>query len=225
MKPRFTGRLEIPCATLAALVIAGACTTANMTDYTPVNEKTKFSEDVLYRAARDTAEHLDLRVQAGDNGTTFDTREKQVATSSIPRLSYKFSFHVETSGGVLAIKANCVKNSTTSESEFSDCGDDRPARVVELQAALRKQTLERAKADNSNSSDFAHFGEPEEADAGKASSKKDEKASDEGSKGDKGKTEDKKKADSKESDKKADSKDSDKGDSSKTGTKTSAKKK
>jgi hypothetical protein len=210
VEPRI-GRFEIQCATLAAFVIAGACTTANMTDYTPVNEKTKFSEDVLYRAARDTAEHLDLRVQAGDNGTSFDTREKQIATSSIPRLSYKFSFHVETTDGMLVIKANCVKNSTTSEAEFSDCGDDRPAKVVELQAALRKQTLERAKADKSDSADFAHFGEPEPADAGKGD--KDEKAP---ADKDKRKAEDKKKADSK---------DSDKGDSSKPSAKTSAKKK
>jgi len=191
-----------------------------MTDYTPVNEQTKFSEDVLFRASRDAAEHLDLRVTASDSGTAFDTREKEVATSSIPRLSYKFSFHVETSGGMLVIKANCVKNSTTSEAEFSDCGDDRPAKVVELQAALRKQALERAKSDDSNSADFGHFGEPEKPDAGKGSSKEDEKASaGEGSKGDK-KTEGKK-ADSKDSEKKADSKDSEKGGASKGETKAS----
>jgi hypothetical protein len=180
---------------------------------------------VLFRAARDAAEHLDMRVQAGESGTAFDTRERQVATSSIPRLSYKFSFHVETSGGMLVIKANCVKNSTTSEAEFSDCGDDRPAKVVELQAALRKQTLERAKADDSNSADFGHFGEPEQADAGKGSSKQDEKASaNEGSKGEgkgDGKKTEGKKADSKDSEKKADSKDPEKGGSSKGDTKSS----
>ena len=225
MKARFISRIEMRCAALAAsaVLVAGACTTANMTDYSPVNEKTKFSEDVLFRAARDAAEHLDMRVQAGDSGTSFDTREKEVATSSIPRLSYKFSFHVETSGGMLVIKANCVKNSTTSEAEFSDCGDDRPAKVVELQAALRKQALERAKADDSNSADFGHFGEPEEAapDGGKGSGKGNPKASsDESSKGDKAKADDKK-----AEGKKADSKDSDKGDSSKANPKASAKKK
>jgi hypothetical protein len=222
VKPRFISRfggLLAAAAAPAVFVIAGACTTANMTDYTPVNEQTKFSEDALYRGARDAAEHLDLRVQAGEGGTSFDTREKQVATSSIPRLSYKFSFHVETSGGMLVIKANCVKNSTTSESEFSDCGDDRPAKVVELQAALRKQALERAKANESNSADFGHFGEPEEApDAGKGAGKDEEKAS-------ASSKSDKKAEDKKAEDKKSDSKDSEKGDSSKGTGKSSAKKK
>src|SRR5689334_25008598 len=116
-----------------------------MTSYTPVEEKTKYKEDTLFRSARDAAEELGFVVTAGEGSATFDTREKEVATSSIPRLSYKYSFHVETQGGVLSIKATCSKNSTTNESEFKDCGADRPQRVVDLQAKLHKLTLARAK--------------------------------------------------------------------------------
>ena len=196
-----------------------------MTTYAPVNETTKYSEDVLFTAAEKAAEDIGLRPVSGEGSTTFDTREKEVATSSIPRLSYKFSFHVETTGGVLVITANCSKNSTTNESTFGDCGDDRPERVVDLQAALMKHTLERAKTEQARSPDFAGFGEAEhEADAGKASSKDDDKASS----GKGASADDKKKAD----DDKTDSKDSadkgaskDKGSAAKDKAKPSSKKK
>jgi hypothetical protein len=172
---------------LAAMLVVGACSTANMTTYAPIDEKTKFSEDTLYRAARDAAEELGFAVTAGENSSTFDTREKQVATSSVPRLSYKYTFHVETTGGNLVIQSSCKSNSSMSEDTFSSCGDDRPAQVVKLQAALRKRTLERAKVDETKSPDFAGFGEPEKADAadaGKASAKSAKKgASDEDSSG------------------------------------------
>jgi hypothetical protein len=163
---------------LAALVVVVACSTANMTTYAAVDERTKFSEDTLYRAARDAAEELGLAVTAGEGSATFDTREKEVATSGVPRLSYKFTFHVETTGGNLVIRATCMKNSSMSEDSFSDCGDDRPERVVKLQAALRKRTLERAKTDESKSPDFTGFGEPEkdDADAGKPAAKGSDKA-------------------------------------------------
>jgi hypothetical protein len=196
-----------------ALFVVVACSTANMTSYTPVEEKTKYKEDTLFRAARDAAEDLGFVVTAGEGSSTFDTREKQVATSSIPRLSYKYTFHVETSGGVLSIKASCSKNSTTNESEFSDCGDDRPKRVVDLQEKLHQLTLKRAVKDQDRAPDFSHFGEAEEApDAGKAS-----KASNKGGdKADKSKGSDK--ADkSKGSDKADKSKDDDESDSKESG--------
>lgn len=158
-----------------ALVFAAACTTAHMTDYTPVNEKTKYSEDVLLSAAKGAADELGLRVVAGEGSSTFDTREKEVATSSIPRLSYKYTFHVETTHGELVIRSTCVENSTTNESDFKDCGDDRPERVVQLQAALRKRTLERAKTEQARAPDFSGFGEPE-ADADKPQDGKDSKS-------------------------------------------------
>jgi hypothetical protein len=80
---------------------------------------------------------------------------------------------VDTTHGELLIQTTCTANSTTSEGEFKDCGDDRPARVVELQAMLRKRTLERAKTEQSRTPDFSNFGEPEAApDAGKPSDEK-----------------------------------------------------
>src|SRR5260221_13753511 len=101
-------QLMPPRAEIAgALLLTIGCASAGMTTYSPVSEKTKYSADTLYRAARDAAGELGFQV-IGTEGTAdaFDTREKQVAISSIPRLSYKYSFHVETSDGVLSIKAS-----------------------------------------------------------------------------------------------------------------------
>jgi len=187
---------------VASVFFAVACSTANMTSYTPVEEKTKYKEDTLFRSARDAAEELGFVVTAGEGSATFDTREKEVATSSIPRLSYKYTFHVETQGGVLSIKATCSKNSTTNESEFKDCGDDRPKRVVEFQEKLHKLTLARAKKNQDNSPDWSHFGEPEESDSDKTADKAD--------KGDKGDDKSDKKNDDKAD--KADKKSADKDD-------------
>jgi len=158
----------------SALAFSQACTTAHMTTYAPVNDKTKYSEDVLFSAAEKAAEQLGFRVVASEGSATFDTREKEVATSSIPRLSYKYSFHVEATHGELVIQASCSQNSTTSETEFKDCGDDRPARVVQLQSELHERTLELAKTEQANAPDFRGFGEPE-PDAGKASDVKSSK--------------------------------------------------
>ncbi|HVW29917.1 MAG TPA: hypothetical protein VHC69_31355 [Polyangiaceae bacterium] len=155
-----------------ALAFAGACSTAHMTTYTPVDEKTKYSEDVLLSAAKDAAEELGFRVVAGEGSSTFDTREKEVATSSIPRLSYKYTFHVDTTHGELLIQATCIQNSTTNESEFKDCGDDRPERVVMLQAQLHKKTLEHAKTEQARAPDFSGFGESD-SDADKSEGGKD----------------------------------------------------
>jgi hypothetical protein len=193
---------------VASVFFAVACSTANMTSYTPVEEKTKYKEDTLFRSARDAAEELGFVVTAGEGSATFDTREKEVATSSIPRLSYKYTFHVETQGGVLSIKATCSKNSTTNEGEFKDCGDDRPKRVVDLQEKLHKLTLARAKKNKDNSPDWSHFGEPEESDSDKTADKDDksDKGDDKSDKSDKKSADkdDKKSAD--KSDKKSDGK-------------------
>jgi hypothetical protein len=172
-RTRFVGVAICVVALSGAMVLAAACSTANMTTYAPVDEKTKYSDDVLLSAAKGAAEELGFRVVAGEGSSTFDTREKEVATSSIPRLSYKYTFHVETTHGNLVIQSTCLANSTTAEADFKDCGDDRPARVVQLQAALRKRTLERAKTEQSRSPDFSGFGEPEAApDAGKPQEEK-----------------------------------------------------
>jgi hypothetical protein len=146
----------------STLGVALGCAGANMTTYAPVSQKTKFSEDSLYSAARDAAEQLGYNPRVADGQShSLDTREQQVAISNVPRLSYKYSFHIETGGGVLSIAAACVKNSATSEKTFSDCGDDRPERVVHAQSALKKRILELAPRADANTPDWGSFGKPE----------------------------------------------------------------
>src|SRR5215831_6005343 len=191
VKERFIAGLVAP-----AFLAAVACSTANMTSYTPVEEKTKYSEDTLFRAARDSAEQLGFVVIKGEGSAVFDTREKEVSTSSIPRLAYKYTLHVETTGGVLSIKSECSKNSSTNEATFSDCGDDRPKRVIEFMDKLHKATLARAVKEQDRNPDFSHFGEPEE-DESKTAAKDSDKGGDKGDdaksddKGDKAKSDDK----------------------------------
>ena len=198
----------------ATLGIAIGCGGANMATYTPVSEQTKFSADSLYSAARDAADQLKHQPRAADSQShSLDTREKEVATSSIPRLSYKYSFHIETGGGLLAITAACTKNSATSEHTFHECGDDRPERVVQELATLKARILELAPKVEANTPDWGNFGKPEQPDGGAEPSDKkpsdktdkagkaDKKTSDKSDKGDKG-------------DKKADKKPSDKSDKS-----------
>ncbi|HEX7671905.1 MAG TPA: hypothetical protein VF395_20060, partial [Polyangiaceae bacterium] len=132
------------------------------------NEQTKFSADSLYSAARDAADQLKYVPRADPQSHSIDTREKEVATSSIPRLSYKYSFHIETSGGLLSITAACTKNSATSEATYSECGDDRPERVVQELAALKKRTLELAPKVEANAPDWGSFGKAEEPEDGAA---------------------------------------------------------
>lgn len=152
---------------VSALAAAWACGGANMSTYTPVNEQTKFSEDSLYQAARDAADQLQYQSRADPQTHTLDTREKEIATSSIPRLSYKYSFHLETSNGVLSITAACTKNSATSEHTFSDCGDDRPERVVQELDALKVKILQLAPKVDANAPDWGNLGKPAaNADAG-----------------------------------------------------------
>ena len=165
-------------AYLLAAALAAGCSTANMTSYSPVSEKTKFSSESLHRAARDAAEHLGYRPRGDDAGSEIiDTREKEVAVSSVPRLSYKYSFHIETTSGLLSINALCTKNSATSEKTFSDCGSDRPARVVDELGLLRKRILELAATVEARTPDWKGFGETTSpADAGASATKPAEPA-------------------------------------------------
>jgi hypothetical protein len=203
----------------ATLGIAIGCGGANMATYTPVSEQTKFSADSLYSAARDAADQLKHQPRAADSQShSLDTREKEVATSSIPRLSYKYSFHIETGGGLLAITAACTKNSATSEHTFHECGDDRPERVVQELATLKARILELAPKVEANTPDWGNFGKPEQPDGGaepsakKASAKKpsDKKPSDKTDKADKKPSDKSDKSD--KGDEKADKKTSDKSD-------------
>jgi hypothetical protein len=195
---------------LCALAYLTGCGTAGMTTYTPVHQKTKYSADSLHIAARDAIDQLGYQPAGGDAGAhVIETREKQVATSSIPRLSYKYSFKIETENGVLEISATCVQNSASSESTFKDCGDDRPQRVVNEQKKLAKRILEIAPNAESKNVDWSGYGQPEpEPEKPEKSDKKDEKADKKADKKEEKADKKEEKADKKEE--KADKKDSEK---------------
>ncbi|HVU03671.1 MAG TPA: hypothetical protein VHE30_18055 [Polyangiaceae bacterium] len=163
---------------LAPLVVA--CGGANMTTYTPVHEETKYSEDSFFAAARTGAERLGYVTRASDSAThALDTREKQVAVSSVPRLSYKYSFHIETGGGTLSIEATCLENSATNENSFKDCGDDRPDRVVKELAALKKEILEAAPSASRDKTDWGALDDSKAGSAAKDDDEADAKGKDE----------------------------------------------
>jgi hypothetical protein len=195
---------------LCALTYLTGCGTAGMTTYTPVHQKTKYSADSLHIAARDAIDQLGYQPAGGDAGAhVIETREKQVATSSIPRLSYKYSFKIETENGVLEISATCVQNSASSESTFKDCGDDRPQRVVNEQKKLAKRILEIAPNAESKNVDWSGYGQPEpEPEKPEKADKKDEKADKKADKKEEKADKKEEKADKKEE--KADKKDSEK---------------
>jgi hypothetical protein len=186
---------------LCAVLYAAGCGGAGMNTYTPVHQKTKYSADSLHIAARDAIDQLGYQPAGSDaQAHVIETREKQIAVSSIPRLSYKYAFKIETANGVLEINATCVQNSATSENSFQDCGDDRPQRVINEQKKLLKRILEIAPNAESKNVNWEGFGQPEPEED---KSEKDEKA-DKGKKGDKADKEDKK---DEKADKKSDKKD------------------
>jgi hypothetical protein len=187
------------------LVSVVGCGGAGMNTYTPVHQKTKYSADSLHIAARDAIDQLGYQPAGGDEGAhVIETREKQVAVSSIPRLSYKYAFKIETTNGVLEINSTCVENSATSENSFKDCGDDRPQRVINEQKKLLKRILEIAPNAESKNVNWEGYGQPEPAEDKSSKDEKDDK----GKKGDKADKESK--ADKK--DEKADKKDDKKSD-------------
>ena len=160
---------------LSALVSVAACGGAGMKTYTPVHQKTKYSADSLHIAARDAIDQLGYQPAGGDSEAhVIETREKQVAVSSIPRLSYKYAFKIETTNGVLAIDCSCVENSATNEGSFKDCGDDRPQRVINEQKKLLKRILEIAPNAESKNVNWEGYGQPEPEED--KSDKKEEKA-------------------------------------------------
>lgn len=129
-----------------SLLILG-CGGAGMTDYKPVSEKTKFDEDALLGASASALEARGYVAATDHDSATVTTREKEVATSSVPALSYKYTWEISTKGGRLVIKSTCKQNSSMSRTKFSDCGDERPARLIAEQKALRTDILKRAKGD------------------------------------------------------------------------------
>ncbi len=117
-----------------------------MQSYTPVKEKTKVEPDRLFHVARSVAEAKGyVAIEEESKPYTFETREREVAVSSVPRLSYRYTFQVSAKDGTLAIKATCTQNSSMNREKYEDCGDERPKRVIDEQQALRDAILQRIK--------------------------------------------------------------------------------
>jgi hypothetical protein len=137
-------RYSIPLVT-AALVVS-ACGGAGFKSYEPVAEKTSLDQDQLFTAAQRTIEKLGYQPVKFDRaGHTVSTREKEVGYSSVPRLSYRYSFTIETQGGQLSITVSCTMNDSLNREKFEDCGDERPDRVLDEMEALRAEILETGK--------------------------------------------------------------------------------
>ncbi len=134
------GRLVL----LASLLVFG-CASESMLAYSPVKEKTKLSEDVLFTATRRSLDANRFIAIESSEPFTLTTREKEVFISSVPRLAYRYTFIVTTQGGTLSIRASCVQNSAMSREKYEDCGEERPERVIREQKALHADILKRAK--------------------------------------------------------------------------------
>ena len=117
-----------------------------MVAYKPVSEKTKLSSDSLFQAATTVLEQKGFFITDRDPGTyIIKTREKEVAVSSVPRLSYKYEYTVTTQNSTLSITSTCTQNSEMKRTEFEDCGDERPVKVVEETDQLKAAILTKAK--------------------------------------------------------------------------------
>jgi hypothetical protein len=139
---------KIPHWFALALVLSGtACGSSDMQSYTPIKEKTKIAPEVLFTAseqALESAGHVTTEINR--ENYTLETREKEVFVSSVPRLSYRYHYRVGTAGGVLTIDTACKQNSAMARTEYEDCGDERPGRLLAELNDIKKDILERAKA-------------------------------------------------------------------------------
>jgi hypothetical protein len=132
--------------TVVLVLALGACGGAGMVSYSPDQETTKFDEDQLFGATQRAIEQTGYQpIRPDREGHAIQTREKEVGYSNVPRLSYRYSFRIETKGGVLKIDAACEQNTSMNRTEFSDCGDERPQHVVDEQDRLKAKILEIAK--------------------------------------------------------------------------------
>ena len=118
---------------------------AGMKSYQPANEKTKYSEDDLFTASVNALEARDYVAIPDRERYAIETREKEVFVSSVPRLSYKYTFQIQTKGSTLSINTTCKQNSATARTEFSDCGEERPERLIKEQKLLQEDIMKRAK--------------------------------------------------------------------------------
>lgn len=132
-----------------ALMVTTACAGAGMQDYQPVKQKVGLDAEDLLRVSREAADNLGyVPVESDSAPDTFETRQREVAVSSVPRISYRYTFRVSTQGGTLTITSTCTENSAMHREQYDDCGSERPKRVMAEQDALEKAILERAKLAN-----------------------------------------------------------------------------
>lgn len=175
---------------IRTLIAAGLVLTAMLaacagTKYKPVEAKTKYSEDILFDAARRSLEDADLVViNRNRDEYTMETRVREVATSSIPKLSYRYHYTVSTKEGVLNIAAECEENSALARTKFEKCSSYPSELLAEL-SQLKDDILERAKTTDDPSFDweaaekkaYAEDNPPEPEEKEKTEEKKEEKGS------------------------------------------------
>lgn len=117
-----------------------------MEAYQPVSQKLSLDESDLLNVARQATESSGyVPVETDGKPYAFETRQKEVAVSSVPRISYRYTFQVSTKGGTLSIVATCVENSSMHREKYDPCGDERPQHVIDEQDRLKKAILERVK--------------------------------------------------------------------------------
>ena len=93
-----------------------------MEPYLPTAQKTKFAPDTLFAASTKALEDKGyITTNADPERYSVETREKETAVSSVPRLSYKYSWKIVTAGGTLAISSRCKQNSSMAREKFEDC--------------------------------------------------------------------------------------------------------
>ncbi len=117
-----------------------------MQEYHPVSQKLSMDEGQLLSVARSAAEKLGyVPIEDDAHPYWFETRRKEIAVSSVPRIAYRYTFQVSTKGGALAITSTCTENSSMHREQYDPCGDERPKHVIDQQEALKKAIVDGAK--------------------------------------------------------------------------------
>lgn len=130
---------------VAAVALITGCGGADMKTYVPVKEKTKHAPEVLFTASQRALEasgHVTTEIDR--EKYTLETRQKEVAVSSVPRLSYRYRYRLSTAGGILMMDTDCQQNSAMNRTEYESCGDERPRRLIDEQEEIKKKILELA---------------------------------------------------------------------------------
>jgi hypothetical protein len=91
-------------------------------------------------------EEMDYEVGSEDvEKLVVRSREREVSTSSIPKLGYRYQWTIKSAGGKLSISVSCEENSVMDEKKFEECGDEVPAAIADDQEQLHHKILVIAK--------------------------------------------------------------------------------